>query len=95
VGDSASEILYGSSLHAQLRTVRPFVVNFEKREDGVAAIQPEVGECGMGASRSDALDDLRRTLAHLYFALESHEDRLPGHLMAVWQEMQKFLVRTR
>ena len=49
----------------------------------------------MGASRSDALDDLRKTLVHLYFALESHESRLPSYLKAVWQGMQQFLVRTR
>jgi len=87
------QIQYGARLHPDLRIVIPFRVLFEKSATGVAAVVPEVSEYGVGASRSEALDDLGRTLAELYFSLERDEHRLSPDLASVRAKLTAHLVR--
>ena len=75
----AAVLLYGATLHPSLRTLRPFHVSFEKSETGVAAFVQDFNEYGFGNTRSEALEDLRHTLAELYFTLEA-ESRFNTYL---------------
>ncbi len=88
-----AELLYGASLHPLLHTLKPFLVTFERLDSGTAAYIQDLEEYGFGENRSEALDDLRRTLAELYFSLEHEQNRLSGYLSSVWQVLQCHVAR--
>ena len=53
----------------QLRIEKPIPVEVLRKKDGVTAVWRDIGESGHGVTMSDALDDLSRTLAELFFSL--------------------------
>ena len=89
---SPDHISYAARVHPGLRTKKPFAVEFTRVDDGFTACVPELEEYGLGASRSEALDDLGRTLAELYFSLEQDVPRLSDDLRSVWENLQAHLV---
>ena len=92
LGAVPDELLYAESVHPQLRTAKPFGVRFERTEAGYAAVVSELDEYGVGATRSEALEDLRHTLRELYLSLEQNEKRLSTELQSVWTELRTHLV---
>jgi hypothetical protein len=90
-----NEILYGFSLHPSLRTVRPFCVTFEQSQGGIAALVHDLNEYGFGATRPEALEDLRHTLAELYFTLEAESGRLSADLASLWMHFSSHVNRIR
>jgi hypothetical protein len=88
-------LLYAGAIHPGLRTVAPFDVRFERTESGYAAVVQELEEYGLGDTRSEALEDLRKTLQELYLSLERDESRLSGDLPSVWARLKSHVTRIR
>ena len=93
LGTVPDDLLYGGSVHPELRTVRPFAIHFERTETGYAAVALDLDEFGVGETRSEALEDLRHTLRELYLSLERDENRLSEDLRSVWGNLKTHLVR--
>lgn len=87
------ELRYAGSIHPELRTVEPFEVRFERAENGYAAVIQEIDEYGLGETRSEALEDLRKTLQELYISLECDESKLSGDLLSVWTRLKQHVKR--
>jgi hypothetical protein len=89
------ELLYAGSIHPDLRIISAFEVRFERVEGGHAAVVHELEEFGVGETRSDALEDLRKTLRELYLSLEQGESRLSGDLLSIWARLRSHVARIR
>jgi len=89
------QLLYAGAIHPELRTVAPFEVRFEPTGGGYAAVAHDLEEYGLGDTRSDALEDLRKTLQELYLALERDEARLAADLLSVWTRLKSHISRVR
>ncbi len=89
----SDELLYAGSIHPELRTVEPFEVRFERVENGYAAVIRQIDEYGLGETRSEALEDLRKTLQELYISLERDESKLSGDLLSVWTQLKQHVRR--
>jgi hypothetical protein len=89
------ELLYAGAIHPELRIVVAFEVRFERVEGGHAAVVHELEEFGLGETRSDALEDLRKTLRELYLSLEQDESRLSGDLLSIWARLKSHVARIR
>jgi hypothetical protein len=87
------QMLLGRLLDGRLRIVEAISVRFSHEEGQVIAEAPELGECGFGANRSEALSDLQRTIAELYFGLSDSQDRLGPELRQVWSVIEKKIAR--
>jgi hypothetical protein len=87
------ELLYAAAIHPELRTTLPFYVQFERTESGYAAVVHELDEYGLGCTRSEALEDLRKTLQELYLSLEHDESRLSEDLLSVWARLKNHVTR--
>jgi hypothetical protein len=81
----SDELLYAGAIHPELRIVAPFDVRFERTKNGYAAVVHELEEYGLGDTRSEALEDLRKTLQELYLSLERDQVRLSGDLLSGWR----------
>jgi hypothetical protein len=88
-------LLYGGAVHPELRTIVPFDVRFEPMESGFAAVVHELEEYGLGDTRSEALEDLRKTLQELYLSLERDQPRLSVDLLSVWARLNQHIKRIR
>jgi hypothetical protein len=84
-------VLFGATLDARLRLRKPFRVQIEKSEQGVAAYADEIGEFGYGVSIGDALHDLGKTIAELYFSLNADKDRLSADLEALRSRLDEYI----
>jgi hypothetical protein len=91
----SDELRYGGSIHPELRTVVPFDVRFERTQSGYAAVVHELEEYGLGDTRSEALEDLRKTLQELYLSLEQDKARLSEDLLSVWTRLKSHLIQIR
>lgn len=83
------QMLLGRLLDGRLRVLEAISIRFSQEEGQVVAEAPELGECGFGANHSEALSDLQRTIAALYFGLSDSRDRLGLELRRVWSVIQK------
>lgn len=83
------QMLLGRLLDGRLRVLEAISIRFSQEEGQVVAEAPELGECGFGANHSEALSDLQRTIAALYFGLSDSRDRLGPELRRVWSVIQK------
>ncbi|MFQ5839197.1 MAG: hypothetical protein ACE5HK_00580 [Candidatus Methylomirabilales bacterium] len=91
VTHTPSEILLGYLRDGRLRVVSPFKVRFVKDGDQVIAEAEEINEFGFGSNAYEALLDLQRAIAELYFALLEEQDRLGSDLEEVWRALQQKL----
>lgn len=87
------QMLLGRLLDGRLRVLEAISVRFSQEEGQVVAEATEFGECGFGANHSEALSDLQRTIAELYFGLSDDRDRLGPELQRLWSVIQKKIVR--
>lgn len=79
----------GSLLDDRLRLRSP--VTLELKQEGVLYIArcQEFGEFGYGGSPFEAVDDLRLTLAELYWALKEEQAQLGPSLADLWQRLDE------
>lgn len=79
-----TEMWLGALRDGRLRVIQPFRVRFSQIECHAIAEAPEVDEFGFGRTQSEALIDLQRTLAALYFMLNEEQQQLGPDLERVW-----------
>lgn len=82
-------VLVGSLRDGRLRVYSPFKVKFTIEGHNVIAEAIEFNEFGFGENASEALIDLQRAIAELYFTLEGEQHRLSPDLQNVWSVLQE------
>jgi hypothetical protein len=81
-------------IHSPLLQLRkPIAVEISRKKDSVIATASEFNEFGCGETMSDAIDDLAKGVAELYFRLEIDAPRLGKDLRALRTKLSKFVVR--
>lgn len=86
-------ILIGSLHDGRLRVQIPIAVKFSSEEEHVIAEAEEFNEFGFGTNPSEALRDLQRALAELYFTLEQEGHRLGPDLARAWARLRPAISR--
>lgn len=87
---AGQDILYAECPDRRLKIRTPFLVKVCRYEDGVAAHVAALEEFGVGLHPGDALHDLGKTLAELFFALKNtSDDLLSSDLTAVKETLAK------
>jgi hypothetical protein len=89
------EIRLGALRDGRLRVREPFLVRLSTEGDHTIAEAPEADEFGFGRNPSEALADLQRALAALYFSLEEEQARLGPDLQRVWDTIRRKVSRQR
>ncbi|MEE8470697.1 MAG: hypothetical protein V3S51_05140, partial [Dehalococcoidia bacterium] len=84
-----TEVLVGFLRDGRLRVSAPFSVRLVVEEPHVIAEAVEFNEFGFGDNWSEALADLQRAIAELYFTLEEEQERLGADLQRVWASLQQ------
>ena len=87
------ELLFAPLVDARLKVHTPFAVRIINSGDGVSAHAAEIQEFGYGTNRGEALDDLARTIAELYFSLDSERGRLSSDLDGVLKSLEQHITR--
>lgn len=87
------KILLGSLRDGRLRVNSPLKVKFTREDRHYIAEAEELNEFGFGENPSEALHDLQRTIAELYFTLDSERDRLSSDLRSVWENLQQKITK--
>ena len=87
-----SEILLGYLQDGRLRVHTPIRVKLTAENRHVIAEAVEFNEFGFGDNHSEALIDLQRTVAELYFTLEKEQERLGRDLRDVWANLQQHIL---
>jgi len=87
---SRRPILLYSLRHPHLKLVEPLSVALEYDEGQVIACAPDLDLFGYGDTENEALDDLRHTVADLYYALKEERASLGPMPAQVWD----YLVQT-
>lgn len=88
-----SRIRLGFLRDGRLRLLQPLEVIITKEENQIAAEAEELNEFGYGDSSTEAVADLQRTIAELYFTLDETQGRLGKGLQEVWQTLRAKIVR--
>lgn len=83
-----SRILLGSLADRRLQVHIPLPVKLSTEGGHVIAEAEELDEFGFGTNPSEAIRDLQRALAELYFTLEQEQHRLGPDLQRVWGRLQ-------
>ena len=84
-------MLFGAMPDQRLRFKKHLLVQIERTERGARAWADEIGEFGYGASRGEALHDLGKTIAELYFSLNADKDRLSKDLEAARASLNEYI----
>lgn len=87
------EILLGSLRDGRLRVISPLQVKFTCEDKHTIAEAIELDEFGFGENVSEAIADLQRTVAELYFTLEKEQGRLGVDLQRIWNILQKKILK--
>ena len=83
------QILLGSLRDGRLRVYSPIKIRFTSEGKHTIAEAVELNEFGFGENQSEALADLQRAIAELYFTLEKEQDHLGTDLQGVWAILQE------
>ena len=87
------DMLFAPSIDGRLKIHTPFRVRIATSNGGVSAHAAEIEEFGHGTNRGEALDDLGRTIAELYFSLASERERLSSDLAGVLNSLEGHITR--
>ena len=83
-----TRILLGTLGDGRLRVRSPFTVLLTTENEDYIAEVVELSEFGFGKNPSEAIADIRRAIAELYFTLEQEQGRLGTDLIAVWDALR-------
>jgi hypothetical protein len=86
-------ILLGVLRDGRLRVSVPIAVRVMVENQDIVLESLELDEFGFGNTLSDAIIDLQRAIAELYFTLEQEQYRLGPDLERVWQILQQKIQR--
>ena len=87
----AERLLFALNVDGRLKISKPFIVSVERNEGVVTAWVEEINEFGYGSNSGEALYDLGKTLAELYFSLKDSIDRLSPDLRSVWLRLNEHI----
>lgn len=91
-GRSVTErILFGALPDPRVRIRKPIPIEIANFEGTYTASSAELEEFGYGHTRSQALDDLGRTLSELYFSLADQRQRLSEHLTGIQAKLSEYI----
>ncbi|MDP2952816.1 MAG: hypothetical protein Q8O76_05830 [Chloroflexota bacterium] len=88
-----SELLLGSLRDGRLRVCSPITVKLMTEGEHIIAEAAELNEFGFGKNPSEALIDLQRAIAELYFTLEREQRHLGPDLQGVWATLQQKILK--
>jgi hypothetical protein len=91
--DIPEEMLLGSLRDGRLRVISPLKVKISHEGKHAIAEAVELDEFGFGANVSEAIVDLQRTIAELYFTLEKEQKRLGVDLQRIWGVLQEKILK--
>ncbi len=91
--ETQTEILLGTVRDGRLKVHSPIIVKFKYENEQVIAEAEEIDEFGFGNNPAEALADLQRAIAELYFTLEKEKDRLGVDLQRVWNILQEKILK--
>ena len=80
-------ILLATLGDGRLRVRAPFLVLLTTENQDYIAEVEELNEFGFGKNPSEAVADVRRAVAELYFTLEQEQNRLGPDLVTVWDAL--------
>lgn len=86
---TSDQILLGSLRDGRLMVRSPITVKFTSEDGQVIAEAVEFDEFGFGENASEALIDLQRAIAELYFTLDGEQDHLGKDLRNAWSIIQE------
>lgn len=89
---SRRPILLYSLRHPHLRLVGPLSVSLEYDGEQVIAHAPDLDLFGYGDTECEALDDLRCTVADLYYSLQEERESLGPMPAQVWDYLGHIIV---
>lgn len=89
--DPPETVLLGSLRDGRLRISEPIRIKFFKENEDTVAEVEEFNEFGFGKNWCDAMIDLQRAIAELYFALEEEKDNLGPELRNTRQELLRHI----
>ena len=90
---ASKPLLIYSLHHPNLRLKAPLAVSLEYEEDQVIAYAHDLDVLGYGETESEALQDLRRTVADLYYELQENQPHLRGEAEAVWRYLSEIITQ--
>lgn len=89
------EIRLATLSDPRLRVTAPIRVRLFEEHGQVVAEATELSEFGFGSNISEAMDDIQRAIAQLYFSLDESSERLGPDLKTAWSGLQRAVVRTK
>ena len=93
--ETPQPLLFAPTIDARLKIDRPFTVRIERSGDVTSAYAAEIEEFGQGRDSGEALYDLGKTIAELYFSLEQQAGVLGPDLQALQAKLQHHIRRVR
>src|SRR5947209_918701 len=87
--------VFAPSIDPRLKIMKPFTVRVERSDNTTAALAEEIEEFGYGDNTSEALHDLSKTIAELYFSLEDRAAHLGPDLQAMQAKLDQHIRRVR
>ena len=88
VEPAPTRILLGTLGDGRLRVRSPFLVTLtQENQDYIAEVE-DLSEFGFGKNPTEAIADVRRAIAELYFTLEQEQERLGPDLVTVWDTLR-------
>lgn len=86
-------ILLGALRDGRLRVVSPIKVKLTYEGKHTIAEADEIDEFGFGENISEAIADLQRAIAELYFTLDKEQGRLGVDLQRIWGVLQEKIIK--
>jgi len=90
-----NDMLLGRLRDGRLQVYSPITVKFTREHRHFVAEAGEFNEFGFGQTWSEALIDLQRAIAELYFMLDEEQARLGSDLHSTWAALQQKIRRRR
>jgi len=90
-----ARFLLGTLSDQGFRVIKPIPVEVEFREDTIITSWEAIEEFGTGASVFSSAQDLGRTIAELYRALQVDQQNLGPEMQRVWAVLQEHVVTRR
>ena len=86
-----SQIQIGSLLDHRLRMFEPVTLEMEQEGEFYVAKYDDLDEYGYGFDPISAVQDIRKTIAELYWQLKDDQDRLGPDLARTWQRLTELV----
>ncbi len=84
-------ILIGSLRDRRLKIKKPIKVSFSQSGNTVIAEAEEFNEFGFGNNKTEALNDLQRTVIELFLTLEEDENRIGKDLQFLREKLHNYI----